>query len=761
LLWNNNTYNFLGEIPELQPIKFITETTAKTKSFSSEYSSDIENASLREAAIGLFNTLRIQVINEHKFYDSHLLVYAFRLYDGSTIKQSSPILVTTNKIPSDTTPSDNIFPSSITAKYKTTGQMEREGAYISIGAYTIYAIFDVSYIENYKDIIKSIDIFICPGLGYNSESNIQTPAAVHNGGQLISQNLMFTQEAMIKNIENTSNFYLIDSIELGAQKENYTLKSDKMENLIYQEELKVDDFSHHVIGGRVSYTYNSRLILGNTKTTLFNGFNLDFFLMNSGNKLQSVYNGINYTSYQQYSYIQSTGQAVMILIAVDLKINNKTETVISQYLFYGGLLYFWLNPYFSYPDSRAYKARFYWSTGVAHYLIHEIELKPSIYLNLSYYLSTDSNKLNVLPPIPNKITSITANNFPSLNPEYFSMYPKVTYSEPNKLKVSELNNPFVFPNANTYIIGNGTIIAMASNAIRISEGQFGQYPLYVFTTQGIYSMAVGSGEVVYSNQAAPTSYEASTNGIICSTPFGVVFTSPRGICIISGQEVQLITQQIQQEPQELNLQSHADFTGVLLNFGNQRFTGFLKGIEFIIYNPHENELIICDKESPISYVYSFDSRQIYQSTEKIDLVVQNTFPELYVVEGKKLKDYSESGATDAHVSLITRPLRFSTPDFKRMERMILRAMLFNIKNPLQSKPSYVLNYFSIDEDNFAILRGIPITPCGGRKDFDMGLFARSTYRQFLFAFAGVIDEKSQIQYLETEIEKEYNNTKMR
>jgi hypothetical protein len=71
-----------------------------------------------------------------------------------------------------------------------------------------------------------------------------------------------------------------------------------------------------------------------------------------------------------------------------------------------------------------------------------------------------------------------------------------------------------------------------------------------------------------------------------------------------------------------------------------------------------------------------------------------------------------------------------------------------------------LNYYSIDEVNFRILRGIGLNP-ESRKDIDMGMFARSKFRQFMLAFAGVVDEKSEIRFIESEIEKEYQNTKMR
>ena len=72
----------------------------------------------------------------------------------------------------------------------------------------------------------------------------------------------------------------------------------------------------------------------------------------------------------------------------------------------------------------------------------------------------------------------------------------VVISEPNKMKVSELNNPFVFQDVNSHTVGQGKIIGMMSNAMRVSEGQFGQFPLYVFTSESIYALNVGQ-DVLY------------------------------------------------------------------------------------------------------------------------------------------------------------------------------------------------------------------------------------------------------------------------
>jgi hypothetical protein len=141
------------------------------------------------------------------------------------------------------------------------------------------------------------------------------------------------------------------------------------------------------------------------------------------------------------------------------------------------------------------------------------------------------------------------------------------------------------------------------------------------------------------------------------------------------------------------------------------------------------------------------------------LPVGNTFPKLKVVADNRIKDYDCSDREEAHVSLITRPLTFGSPDFKKLERMFLRGTLY-VRNTAEGKNSFILNYYSPDGIKFNFLRGIKINP-SDRKDLDMGLFSRTKYRQFLFAFAGVLEEKSEIEYIESEIVKEYDNTKMR
>ena len=59
---------------------------------------------------------------------------------------------------------------------------------------------------------------------------------------------------------------------------------------------------------------------------------------------------------------------------------------------------------------------------------------------------------------------------------------------PNKIYTSEVNNPFFFPLSGINTIGTGEIKGICSAVKALSEGQFGQFPLYAFTDEGVWAL---------------------------------------------------------------------------------------------------------------------------------------------------------------------------------------------------------------------------------------------------------------------------------
>jgi hypothetical protein len=326
-----------------------------------------------------------------------------------------------------------------------------------------------------------------------------------------------------------------------------------------------------------------------------------------------------------------------------------------------------------------------------------------------------------------------------------------------------------FPNINTYMVGDGEILAMSTNSMNVADFNYGQYPLYVFTTQGIWTLNVGTGEVVYSALSSPTSMEAPVSRIIGATPFGVVFVSKKGLMLINGNAVEFISPQLEELRETISIEpatstvkettiNHS--SGVILDYAQQSFSEYLSRTDAILYNPYETELIICDRESEFNYVLNIQSRSFYQSTEKIGIAVKNTFPDLFVSDGKKIKDYAAQEVNKAHVSFITRPLTFGSEDIKKLDRMILRGIFHNMDNPVTDKKSLVRISHSIDGVNFPVTRGKLLAPAN-YKDIDMGLMSRSKFRYFMISFGAGIAHGSKITFLESILGPEYDNEKMR
>lgn len=755
LLWSEGSYKVLGELPEIPVIQFsgLNNTGGGiTKSIST---AGVTGVNYAERVRALIN-VAVEETNTTLgmcLHDAHFFRYAFRMFDGTYIKHSSPLLVM---------PELNIL------TLKTNTAIQNEDFVFVSGNVTVKAfkalisidgqIFtgDLSYLSEWKDLIKSIDLFMSPALGISDSNKVKdrynsSESWTYNGywsGNSIGE----ITNLSLNSLKDNSLFYKVRSYPILSDYTSYirpyraeafpsaiyyddTLTGDKqddnvLKNLLYQEVLTDDNFTHNKFVGNSS-VYNSRLNLFDLKTKLFNGFNLDsFFSIYS-------YNGVAPS-------IKSIGEYA---VCVDLNDNGTTKKI------WCDRMNDYDNPnlsaFFSYPDSRAKKATLYFN-GTTHdwYKLIEIDLAPHAFLNLAYYLNSELNPIALLS---SGIVDLT------VQPDTeFSYNGIVTISEPNKLKVSSLNNPFNFPALNTYLVGNGTILNVASNAIQMSQGQFGQYPLYIFCTDGIFSANVGSGDIVYSN-ITPVSNEIPISSIICSTPFGVIFIGKRGLFIINGSQVDFLTPQLEQEPLtiDLNMPSNTVVLNIAdISLSNDWFRVYLDGVTEIAYDNQNNEIIIINPEKDYNFVYNLDSKEIYQQTEKIDKLVGNVYPELLVMEGLKVKDFKVTTTDKASVSFVTRPFNFGTTEIKKLERTILRARLSG------SESIIAMNHCSNDGVNFVPVQGRTFV-AGNYRDIDLGLMARNKHRQFVYAFSAKLDEDSQISGIDCEVVQEYGNEKMR
>jgi hypothetical protein len=647
LLFQEGGYIFLGELPEIPAISLRTSSQGLPEPYryATEYGDGaITQDNFIEATKGLvYKAMDLLVnggiINKKgetfdgygmQLFDACFIRYAFRLYDGSLTKHSPPILIM---------PEKDIL-SMKTIDYAFINKRLGKKSNVDVYAYNIYMFYNFNQLgndsyERWTDIIKSVDIFMSQPLGLSNIENIRkdmstkgpedVPSLIEddmdNDLSLTHYNLIkeLTPE-LLKNVSNTSTFYLMRSIKLSeggsvSLSEKFPSADSNvsnMENVIFQEVMTDDNFSHHKYGARASYVYNNRLHLANVKTTFFEGFSPDYFLW----FIPAAWDDGNYNG---YSYKDAPGKLytdLMLEVEISTGITNEKVHRHFEEDTAEGVYRLFMSGFISYPDPRARRITIYRRSDNLWYKVFSKPLEAHGLLNLAYYVNDG------LKPIVEDVNVSLANMSVSAG--------AASLSEPNKIKVSELNNPLSFPNVNTYLTGNGTILAMATNAMLVSDRNKGQFPLYVFTTQGIWSLNVGNGEVVYSTLSDPTSQKTPVSEYVCEIPGGVIFITKNGLNILNNNEDTLITPHIEEQPMGLNIEMNSHCDGVVFNPEQRGFDELVENIRMLIYDPHKDEVIInCDSE--LNYVLNFKSSSFYQSTEKIDLVVGNIYPELFVV----------------------------------------------------------------------------------------------------------------------------------
>ncbi len=759
-LWNGVNYDYLGKLPQIPVVKFSTTSiSTATRTYSSEYGSgSVDKDNILECTKGLLN--KIIESNREKFVDGFVISWALRLYDGTLTKPAPPILVM---------PQENYSRwgwAKVSPRPFLTGTLDDTSS-VNILLYQLSMVYDFSSLVNWKDVIKSVDFFISPYLGIVSMENIEnvfwlrtdeegrhyffdkkntfvkpvTPSSPRmiSTPRVSSRDIVYETptETIEEKAYNLSQLYLYYSVTEFTSG-NVTFPNDKVttkdvKNIVFQEMMMADPLSHHDSGSKRASVYNNRLRLGNVSTRLFNGFDVGYF------QWHSKYNGSEYT----------VGESTEYWVYVHVKTDAGEKVVRAGKTTNMALL----NGILSYPDPRATKMIIYSHETTGYWIPRlTVSLSPHEFLNCAYAIRDE-----LYPFFPN------FNGTPQGGTPNYDY--NAGYTEQNKLKVSEVNNPFVFPNETTYQVGMGEILNESSIVMNVTDRNYGIYPVFVFTTDGVFTMAGQHGEAVHASIQAPTYMEPPINDVICPTPHGVAFITKRGLMLINQYKTESISEQLREAGYKLNVTAN-DIELPMLEYPGETFEDYLEGVTVMVYNQHEDELIVVNPEKPYNYVYDFRAKGFYLSTEVIDKAVQNVFPEVLVVGGTSMKDYKYPNQVGAvvpwqKVAIVTRPLRFGTTDKKKLDRAYFRGLIRGIAPVAEHGNTMIILFYSQDGVNFDPVRGMILREGFSYKDFDFGLMARTKWNYYMFAIAGTIASDSNLDYVEFEIAKEYDNEKMR
>lgn len=252
----------------------------------------------------------------------------------------------------------------------------------------------------------------------------------------------------------------------------------------------------------------------------------------------------------------------------------------------------------TYSDSRAYEMIIYIPQETA---ILKFELSPSPAYNYAYAFRSDR--------VGNKMTS---KDVEDELPEQDD-----TYSETNAINVTAGGQPIVFPVAYSYKF-DGNITALAVAMQQISDAQVGQWPLGVYTDNGIYALEQGNGAVLYSN-IVPLTGDTCINENICYTSQGTAYISNGAVYLLNGRNATKLSLLLEGKP-DTYIQNNDSFLkccgGSLYNIAP-----YLSVVDFreyvndakLSWCANTNELIVSNSAYPYSYVYNF----VYNSWYKV------------------------------------------------------------------------------------------------------------------------------------------------
>lgn len=614
-----------------------------------ENNDDVLTDDMKTHANGLLYQLMDEATQDGLLHQPLLVRYAFRLFDGSHIHHSSPELAMgtsthyTEFITSSTTSSGS------NAVYTFTYSPHK--LYTSIES---SSTFDASL---YSDIITHIDLFIAPITVLEPE---QEYTVTYKNTELpyVDSLTYKSLDDIIEDISTTSTFYKVASWAIDDLSTGYVDLEDTLSLIEHQDTLDLDDLSHHTLTGQASYVYNSKLHLGNISTSLYEGHSLQHLSVDNSS-FNGESTGVSDPLYGTYPLGTLKG-----FIYTTLSTSSGTSVVVNEFLcvdIYG------INPLISYPDPRATQMDIYIYSDGGLYNIYRFPLTASTVLNIAYYI--DPNLLAIIPTYQTDTSSST----PSLSDAKNSVE-----HTPNKMRVSELDNPFIFPVEQTYTISNSAIVGMASATQTLSQGQFGQHPLYVFTKEGIWSMSVGDGNIAYAT-SLPIGREVCVNNkSITPVDNAVIFVSSRGIHYISGSDVNVLTHAIDGKPLQYSWLLNSMLSGV---FNIDKHPPLISEIAAncqLGYNYIDNEVWVHVDNTMLTWVYSLTYNTWSLVYDDIDQFI-SCYPTLYYKRSTHIYEVGSRESTDfVDAMFVTRPLKLGSLGYKKIDALYTRvSALFN------------------------------------------------------------------------------------
>lgn len=724
ILWKGEAYKFLGERPPFLPISFGAYKKGELLSDTSTVYTDVPPHTLEHYSKPGYNQLHIRATEEDSafwgkvcnqalgllfssvadavtskgyFYQPFFVRYAYRLYDGSYCWHSAPVLMLVSSV------RPVIYISGKVAGSESLNMTTQLSFPYFALAYRIFG--DIAALKNWSDIVSGIDIFVsAPIYTYNqdckdsdqlyltSKSSYydnslnkysgfrrgRNPSAgekkayigtyaLNKDGDYIDRYFVFADnnsnilnlpenENFIEDLQHTSLFYKIASLDIddlekmSAMTDVPLIKTD-LTNINTLEQLKDEYNSHAEVVPRSLFVYNRRLTLTGISITPPPA-------MPMCSAVQAISSTSTGSAFVQPDAIEK--------IRVFTRVNGITcTTEYSQSAAdcdYPFIPYSECFPrYIYHPDASAFRMEITACDG-NHYAL---PLVQHPFLNGAYWFGglgeTPVDVLNNKADVPGASLPIPIKN---------------------KVYLSEVDNPFIFPATGIVSVGSGEVYSLSSAAKALSQGQFGQFPLYAFTNEGVWALEISQTGAIVARQ--PITRDVCDNiGGITQIDSAVIFPTARGIMLISGSQTQCISDLIDTDiPFDLTSMPGMSELHDMLSHDNAHpdsclsilpFSEFLDGCGMLYDYPHQH-IIVYNADYSYAYVFSLESKSWGMMYSDVKFGV-NSYPEALAIDNSgNIVNFSKTVNGSVGALMVTRPMKLDNPDIlKTVSSVVCRG----------------------------------------------------------------------------------------
>ncbi len=758
-LFNGTSYQYLGSLPELPQVSITMEAKAEYDDSGTIYSSKdytkCTEEEFRETSIynlvGHHDKCIANLNKEGYFFGDLFICYAYRLFDGSHTR-ISPIRHLISNI--ECSVKLNIGGDDVINYLHKGNEISSSMVFstrviaYAFGSKPVIKV-SPSGLEAWRNVIMGIDFYVAAIRKFQKKEvrlNEENAAYKDYRYYKYKRSINSDKEAD-EAFRNLAVFRRFAEYDLDGN-EVFRLEEPSEDNLQVQEALDFSQVESAITASDLSYVYNSRLHLVG---------------------IRQKYVGPDKTL--------CNFNAIDTLLPVDIAVEIESE--------YGNVVAHTAttspatlsDSFLSYPDTGAVRMGIYYQ---GYSKSAPVQMKKHPTLPIAYHLAGASESLRAVtaPSGATYVTCYLIAEWPyevigGYNTHYLPAENNPFHERPNVLKVSSVSNPMTFPAAQTYRPCTGEIVGMCSNTTALSQGQYGQHPLYVFAKDGVFAMTTDTtGRLAYATHT-PVSRDVCTSpGSIRGTDRSVLFATQRGLMEIAGTQVRCLSEAmdgflpscLDSSPIFAKVAGVAGLQGAL---STTEFRTYIEGAN-VGYEYAANEVIVANPSYDYAYVLSLDSMAWRKASIRI-LSFTNHYPELYALiphtageeKTRLLCRIHNPHRTVAKMLLLTRPIKLGSQTHKRVLQTALRGIVRRAMSDLYFRGEPILfrgeelNLFSDvglyilgsnDAEHFELISGKEaITDL---RDLVTKMNKSRAYKYFAVALAGGVRTDVSLNYIE-------------